>query len=269
MKALPEATLFLSAAAGLHLLAFSLLSAPTGSAGAAGDGGEALITLAAAPARIAALIDAWETPPQVTPDTPALHAPEQPHPDTPQATPDQTRPTLPSAPGLPQTDSTRAPALDTSPAKPQPAPKPQAKPQPKPKPAAKPQSKPSAPSAAQKSAGQGQTGAAGAAKTQSPSLSKSQARSLTAQWAGQILSRIERKKRFPPSARGRSGAVSLTLTVTANGTLQSAQVSRSSGHAALDGAAMQAVQRAGRFPAAPAALGKGPFRLTLKIRFSG
>lgn len=263
MKALPEATLFLGAAAALHLLAFSLISAPSGTAGAAGDGGEALITLAAAPARLAALIEAWETPPQIAPDTPALHSPDQPQTDSPRATPDQTRPTLPDAPGLPQTDTARAPTLDTSPAKPQPAPKPVAKPKPQPKP------KPSAPSAAQKSAGQGQTGAAGAAATKSPSLSQSQARSLTAQWAGQILSRIERKKRFPPSARGRSGAVSLTLTVAANGTLQSAQISRSSGHAALDGAAMQAVQRAGRLPAAPAALGNGPFRLTLKIRFSG
>lgn len=255
MKALPEATLFLGAAAGLHLLAFSLISAPSGTAGAAGDGGEALITLAAAPARLAALIEAWETPPQITPDTPALHSPDQPQTDSPRAAPAQTRPTLPDAPGLPQTDTARAPTLDTSPAKPQPAPKPQPK--------------PAAPSAAQKSAGQGQTGSAGAAATKSPSLSQSQARSLTAQWAGQILSRIERKKRFPPSARGRSGAVSLTLTVAANGTLQSAQISRSSGHAALDGAAMQAVQRAGRLPAAPAALGNGPFRLTLKIRFSG
>lgn len=274
MKALLEGSLFLTAAAGLHLLAFSALQSPTGAAGAAGDAGKALVTLAAAPARLAALVEQWEAPPATapTPDAPQMPQPEaaaQPV-QLPQPLVQLTAP----GPSLPPPDSAAAPVLDTASATPQPKPapkpepKPERKPQPKPQPKPKP-AKPSAPSSAQKAAGSGNTGAAGKAKSTAPSLSAAQTRSLAADWAAQILSRIERRKAYPSTAGGRDGAVGLRLSVSSDGKLQSVSVTKSAGHPALDRAAVQAVKRAGRFPPAPQALQGRSFAFNLTIRFDG
>ncbi|WP_319826268.1 energy transducer TonB [Thalassovita sp.] len=260
MKRPFEAALFLGAAAGLHLLALSFVTAPSGAAGAAGDGGQDRLTLTATSASMAALVRKWETPPQVTP---AIAAPLPPASDRtpPRATDSPTAP-RPSQPGLslPQPDSATPPTLDTAPATPQP---------PEPPKTAAPKPPAPAPSPKQTAAGKGKSGAAGQSNAPQASLSPAQTRSLTAQWGAQILTRIERRKRYPSAARGRSGTVGLQLSVAADGRLLGVSVRRPSGNTALDRAAVQAVQRAGRFPAAPQGLSGASHGFNLSIRFDG
>lgn len=142
-------------------------------------------------------------------------------------------------------------------------------PQPLARPAPQPPRPPAAQSAAsparaeQRAAGagggtvRGQTGAAEAG------LSDSARQSLMAGWGGQIRAQIARGQ---PRGRGR-GTVHVQLTVSDGGRLQGVALAGSSGDAALDRLALTVVQRAGRFPAAPAGLGAGPHSFRLPLRF--
>ncbi|WP_283616112.1 energy transducer TonB family protein [Mycolicibacterium poriferae] len=71
--------------------------------------------------------------------------------------------------------------------------------------------------------------------------------------------------RRAPRGAGRGTAV-VRLTVAANGTLAGVTLARSSGNLAIDRLALQAVRSAGRFPAAPAGLGAGPFSFSVPIQ---
>lgn len=82
-------------------------------------------------------------------------------------------------------------------------------------------------------------------------------------WASQVRSKIERRKRFP--AGGASGTVALAMSISGSGALNSVSVAGSSGNAALDRAALDAVRRAAPFPPAPE--GGGPFQLRLRMSF--
>jgi len=259
--------MFLGAAFGLHVLALSFSSVPSGTAGAAGDSGTERVSLAASTASLTALVQQWDRPPEVTPA--AMERLQAPSSDgsMPQLS-DAAAPARPTgsstAPPMPR--SATAPRLDMSPPAPKPAPEPATKPKTK----TKPKSKSSTSSAGQKAAGQGNTGLAGQrAKSNDASLSQAQTRRLTAKWAGQIVTRIERKKRYPSAARGRDGVVGLRLTLGRNGNLQAATITQSAGHSALDRAALSAVKRVGRFPAAPKGLAGARFSFNLKIRFDG
>lgn len=289
MKALAEGAVFLAVAAGLHVLAFAALTAPGDAAGDAGADGAARLTLAAAPASLTALVQQWDSPPEVAPAVAAPQAPEMP--DTPQPMPLPDSPTLarPSAPGLalPMPRAADLPQMDTTPAQPQPEPEPEPEPKeapkpppepdplpdpkPKPEPKAKPKPKPPSPGvAAQRAAGKtgaSSSGQAGQSRSGTASLSKAQTRSLTAKWAAQIVSRIERRKQYPRDARGQDGTVGLRITVGRDGGLRGVSVNRSSGVAALDRAAVSAVKRAGQFPAAPAGLVAPSYGFNLSIRF--
>lgn len=117
--------------------------------------------------------------------------------------------------------------------------------------------------AARKGAG----GTAGAVSGGS-GLSRARENDLRASWGGQIRARIERRKTYPSSAGRAQGVVTVRLTVQRTGRLASVSVARSSGNAALDRAALQAVRRAGRFPAAPRGLGRASYSFTLPIRFA-
>jgi protein TonB len=77
------------------------------------------------------------------------------------------------------------------------------------------------------------------------------------------MARIERVR---PRTRG-VGQVTLTLQIAQSGQLTALSVSRSSGDPDLDNAALSAVQRAGRFPAAPEGLTDASYGFSLPIRF--
>ena len=73
---------------------------------------------------------------------------------------------------------------------------------------------------------------------------------LKAEWGAGIRARIERKKRYPAGTVA-TGVVKLRLTVGVDGRVRALSILQPSGDAALDAAAVRAVQAAGRFAKAP------------------
>lgn len=125
---------------------------------------------------------------------------------------------------------------------------------------------PSAPQPARVAAGSGTgatQGAAQSAPQAPPTPSAADRQSLMARWGGQIMARIERAR---PRVHA-SGQVVLALQVARSGELSGLSVARSSGDPALDEAALSAVRRAGRFPAAPDGLTDATYAFSLPIRF--
>ncbi|MFN3260822.1 MAG: TonB family protein [Pikeienuella sp.] len=90
--------------------------------------------------------------------------------------------------------------------------------------------------------------------------------SLAERWGGAIRRAVEREKRAPALIR-RAGVVEISLMVDRSGALLSASVAKSAGAPALDEAALAAVRAAAPYPAAPGALGQGPFGFTLPVVF--
>jgi len=111
---------------------------------------------------------------------------------------------------------------------------PKAKEQPKKKPTAKPQ--PPAPQQAARSASALRADIGGSGARASPSD--------LAAYIGQLRAALERSKRYPASAGGASGTVSLRFTVNRSGAVAGFTITRSSGNAALDGAVRSMIQSA-------------------------
>ena len=109
-------------------------------------------------------------------------------------------------------------------------------------------------------------GAGGAA--QAATVSKAKQNDLRASWGAAIRAKIERRKRYPSAAGRASGRAVVRLSVNAAGALTGVSLAQSSGNAALDAAAVESVQRAGKFPSAPKGLGGGNFSFSLPISFS-
>lgn len=115
--------------------------------------------------------------------------------------------------------------------------------------------------AAQPPARQAPQGAGGSGST---GPNPQQKASLMSQWGGQIRSCISRRASAPRGVR-EGGRVTLTLSVSRSGTIQGVGIAGSSGIAALDQAAVQAAQRAGRCPRAPAGLAEASYGFELPI----
>lgn len=123
--------------------------------------------------------------------------------------------------------------------------------------------------AGSRAAGTGGGTVAGDAGTASAAtLAPGRAQDLRAQWGATIRARIERRKTYPAAAGRAAGAVTVRLSVTRAGALAGVSVANSSGHAALDQAAVQAVQRAGKFPPAPKGLSEASYSFTLTMKFA-
>ncbi|OUD08727.1 hypothetical protein BVC71_12420 [Marivivens niveibacter] len=274
-----------AAAVGLHLVAATwVFRDNVGGMDAAGDGGTATITIVSAGQNIVDLVAEWETPPQIEiapqlPDfaapvfetntpvnsvTPAPVAP--PAPTAPvNALPLPNTPDIATQPSTPQRPSVNmATADDPRPAarptnlmdRPDPAP---SRPAPAPQP-------PSAPNISQTASGSGGGANAGATANDAPAVSNAERASAMANWGARIRNAVERRKRVPSNARGVTGRVVLTLSVSRTGTLQSVSIKESSGNAALDQAAVSAAQSA-RYRAAPDALTDPVYSFNLPIAF--
>ncbi|HKL46572.1 MAG TPA: TonB family protein [Roseovarius sp.] len=293
MKRVGEFTVFVAIAVGAHLAVASYAPSREG-AQAAGNEGAAAVSLQAASASVADMVERWETPPDVpaAPDVPSAPQVEMPAPQMPQSQADSSPVAkAPDAPGLAMPQPERLPdqSAMVSPAPPPEAPKPEpevnedtakladTRPAARPKPPA-PRKTPQKPattsnsrsSAAQKASGQGGGADAGSTRAQrAATLSASQRQSLTAQWGAQVRRKIERGKRYPGGARGASGTVRVRITVGRDGSLRGVSLAGSSGHRALDEAALRAVRAAGHFPNAPRGLSKPTYTFTLPMRFSG
>jgi len=254
---------FASVAALAHLAVFAA-TLPDGMA-AGGAGGQQEITqpsttLAGADNAMAALVARWDMPPII-----GLHSPTEtvaaPLPDAPPILTMQ----QPNTPRVTQT-MTRPAQADTAPdvgAPPDLFTRPQNRDTPRPRPAPR-QAQPREASATAASRAAGQGGAAqqrqGQAQVQSGSTASA---SQLTQWGGSIRAAIQRQQRSP-SLRAQ-GIVHLRLQVSADGRLVGVALSQSSGHAALDRAALQAVQRAS-LPRAPAGV-SGTHHFNLPLRF--
>ncbi|MDO9637836.1 MAG: energy transducer TonB [Pseudotabrizicola sp.] len=299
MSARLHAGLAIAIALGLHVAVFAIRT-PQAGAMSAGAGGTDLVSLQAADAVLAELITEWDRPP--TPEaepvaelTPPVQ-PETPPPLTPVTEPPPPLMPAPDAMALPpmaevplNADISLPPPPPPEPEplpepEPDPVPEPEPEPEQRPKPrpadlarpnppeapkaAAKPAPQtPSAGQAAQRAAGSGggaQAGDSGSA--QAATRSAAQQNDLKAGWGASIRSRIERRKAYPAAARGAAGTVTVRLTVSRSGQLAGVAIAKSSGNAALDQAAVRAVQSA-RYPAAPAGLTDASYSFTLPMTF--
>lgn len=304
MKKPVEIAVFGALAVGLHVLVMA--DWPEQGAEAGGVGGQAMVSLTGATQQIETMVSEWTRPPDVAtpvevaqPVTDAVQetAPQTsiqidqapnaalkmaamapPKVDTPPQ-PDVQTFAPPPPPEKPEVRSETTPVPSTPPrarperraeTPPKPAPQPKSQPKPAPKAEAKPakkQQKASSGSTAQKAAGTGGTSQAGNSKSaKTKTLSKGQEASLIATWGSRIRSKIERRKRYPSGTRS-NGTVTLKVTVDRNGRLLGVSVRRSSGDAKLDNAAVSAVKKAGRFPAAPKQLTSASYPFSIPIRF--
>ena len=279
MKRGLEVILFLAMAGGLHLAGLAQLPAPKG-ADSAGQAGQAVVSVQAASQTAAEMVKRWERPPETAAQ---IDAPETVQP--PDAPIKPRRPTMAkpvrripvAGLSMPQTDSAPDSSVAQSPPPPprpepkvQPAKEPPAPAKAKPKPKPKPEPAPKTPprKATQASGSGGGANAGEAKSSRAATLSKGQIQSLAAQWGAQIRRKIERRKRYPSGARGASGTVTLRIAVSRAGALRGVSVARSSGHNALDKAALRAVKAARRFPAAPNGLTNSSYSFTLAMQFT-
>lgn len=130
------------------------------------------------------------------------------------------------------------------------------KPRPKPKPTPKPKPKPQTSQAASTTSAQrADIGGSGARATPNE-INK---------YAGRVRAAIERKKSRPSSANGASGIAHVAFTITRSGGVTALRLTRSSGDAALDGAARAAVMAA-NIPPIPDSL-PAAINIGVPIRF--
>lgn len=266
MRATAELMGFGALALAAHLAAFAAV-APDGIA-AGGTGGENAVTVAAplgaADPALAALVRRWEAPVSVV-APPEPFAPPDPGtpPDALQALAPQGLPELPGM-VVPKAESaSRLPAPDLPKLFAQPQTPPETRPRARPDPKAKTATPaPRASPPAQRASGQGSSAQSGQGAAQVQSGGGNSASAL-AEWGGRIRAAVQRAQTRPrTNARG---VVRLRLAVTAGGQLAGVSMTASSGNAALDQAALRAVQRA-RLPRAPGGV-SGTHQFNLPVGF--
>ncbi|MBA5776167.1 TonB family protein [Stappia sp. F7233] len=88
-------------------------------------------------------------------------------------------------------------------------------------------------------------------------------------YQGQVLRKLQRAKRKLPSPRSRrdGGTVHLRFTILRDGSVMTAKVARSSGHAALDEAALALIRRAAPMPGVPGEITRVPLTFTVPVHF--
>lgn len=213
-----------------------------------------------APARVA--LTQTQAPPSLAARAPDLAMPPaNPHRQTvrsarPAPMPAPTSPTLPRHDAPPRADTVPpAPAPVAAPVA-TPAPTPQESPPPEPR-----RTEPRSNAPAQNAAKAGQE------RQDAPNAAQSKARNaLQAKWGARIQRKVHRSMVYPRAATG-SGTARVALTVDRSGRLVSLRLVRSSGVAAFDAAALEAVKRARRFAKAPQDLSKAQYSFTLSLSF--
>ncbi len=89
-------------------------------------------------------------------------------------------------------------------------------------------------------------------------------------WRRQIVTRLERHKRYPAAAHARHerGTAQLVFRLDRDGRVMESHIARSSGSAALDQEALEIVRRAQPFPALPPEIAGPHVDLAVPIRFN-
>ncbi len=187
----------------------------------------------------------------------------------------------------PDPEPRNQPQLQSQPdAKPEPEPRPKAKPEPKPEPKPKseqsprpePKKKPTQAPALKSVAKPKPAGDAPAARSGSPGASSSAkaakpvagSKALEARYLSELRSAIARNRRYPERARrrGETGTAVVYFVIERNGRIGGARVDKGSGSSALDKAAVESVQRLGKFKPFPEGIGRGRWALRVPIQFS-
>lgn len=263
------------------------IAAPFSGLGSAGEDGRSLQSLPVPPAMTVEILTQADLLPATPPPAPVLDlqpltTPLVEEPATTFAAAALTaRPGDSLPPRMASLDPESAPVGDLPP--PAPVVKTPAKPKPEAKPApqvAKPAKKtgekaakaaaePAPAPPAAKAAGTGKGGTAGQGGSAGAGLSKAEIADLKAAWGAKVQARVERRQSYPAEGGGASGIVKLQLTVAPSGALLAVSVTASSGFAALDRAALRAVQGAAPFPKAPKGLTEPDYRMALRLRFNG
>lgn len=90
-----------------------------------------------------------------------------------------------------------------------------------------------------------------------------------ARWQGKVMAWLNRHKRYPAAARANreEGTAEVTFDIDPAGRVLGARISRSSGSATLDRAAVEMVTRASPVPAPPAEIARPALSLTVPVDF--
>jgi len=113
-----------------------------------------------------------------------------------------------------------------------------------------------------------QTQAQPAEKAAAPQSSRGATASISpARWQSRLLSHLERRKRYPASARRarRQGTAQVRFSIDANGNVQSVSLASSSGVPELDEEVVAMVRRASPVPAPPPGVNR---TIVVPVRFS-
>lgn len=86
-------------------------------------------------------------------------------------------------------------------------------------------------------------------------------------YPGLVQAKVTRSAKYPSKARGENGEALVSFTVNAGGSVVKVALARSSGNAALDTAALAAVDRAAPFPPIPEAAGRSTWSFTVPLYF--
>jgi periplasmic protein TonB len=86
-------------------------------------------------------------------------------------------------------------------------------------------------------------------------------------WRQALIAQIERHKRFPANAKGRSGVVRVAFSIDRDGRLTEVRVLASSGAAALDEAAIDLIRQSQPFPTPPSTLPENDLSFVAPIRY--
>lgn len=101
------------------------------------------------------------------------------------------------------------------------------------------------------------------------SAAATQGRAAESNYAGRVVARLQRAKRYPAAARRTrdQGTVRVRFTLDRSGRVVSASVAQRSGSAILDKEALALVRQAGPFPPFPAAIGKSRLTYTVPLTY--
>lgn len=100
------------------------------------------------------------------------------------------------------------------------------------------------------------------------SRSTSAGNAAVSNYPGKVTSRLRRAIRTPRNARGATGNVVVSFTVSGSGSVSNVKVVQSSGNSALDQAAIETVHRAAPFPKIPSEANRSTWAFTQPLAFT-
>ena len=231
------------------------------------DAGSPVITLDLSPVMAAPAPQSEDTPTDTAADTPPAPVAEAAPPPPPPPSPTPTETPTPQPAHSPEPP----PAPVATPDAPPPPPSPTVTPEPTPVKETPPPvvapPQPASPPPSASSVSAASTAATMSAPSRAPGREEAVSPAALRTWQRELIAQIERHKRFPEGAGGRSGVVKVAFGIDREGRLTEARVIASSGSPALDEAALDLIRHAQPFPAPPAGMGERELSFVAPIRY--